>query len=228
MTPAAPAPAAPGGSGSPLNTASAEMTAGPERAPNRAMLRAIGFGDDDFRLPIIGIASAGAEVSPCNIHHDELAALAKAEFIASGAAKPMKFNTFLVTDGEAMGTEGMKASLPSRDVIADAIELVVRGHSMDALLAIGGCDKTVPGSIMPMARLDIPSIFCYGGTIKAGCTRAASSTSSASSRRSGPTPRAGWATRSSIPSNARPARARARAAACTPRTRWPRRRKPSA
>ncbi len=144
------------------------MTSGPERAPNRAMLRAIGFGDDDFRLPIIGVASAGAEVSPCNIHHDELAALAKAEFIASGAAKPMKFNTFLVTDGEAMGTEGMKASLPSRDVIADAIELVVRGHSMDGLLAIGGCDKTVPGSIMPMARLNIPSIFCYGGTIKAG------------------------------------------------------------
>jgi dihydroxy-acid dehydratase len=149
------------------NTRSREMTAGDERAPNRAMLRAIGFGDGDFDRTIIGIASAGAEVSPCNIHHDELAALAKAEVLALGA-KPMKFNSFIVTDGEAMGTEGMKASLPSRDAIADAIELVVRGHSMDALLAIGGCDKTVPGSIMPMVRLDIPSIFCYGGTIKAG------------------------------------------------------------
>jgi dihydroxy-acid dehydratase len=150
-----------------LNGASREMTHGPERSPNRAMLRAIGFGDGDFDLPIVGVASAGAEVSPCNIHHDELAALAKAELAASGA-KPMKFNSFIVTDGEAMGTEGMKASLPSRDAIADAIELVVRGHSMDALLAIGGCDKTVPGSIMPMARLNLPSIFCYGGTIRAG------------------------------------------------------------
>jgi dihydroxy-acid dehydratase len=143
------------------------MTAGDERAPNRAMLRAIGFGDGDFEVPIVGIASAGAEVSPCNIHHDDLAAIAKAEVIALGA-KPMKFNSFIVTDGQAMGTEGMKASLPSRDAIADAIELVVRGHSMDAILGIGGCDKTVPGSIMPMARLNIPSIFCYGGTIRAG------------------------------------------------------------
>jgi dihydroxy-acid dehydratase len=150
-----------------LNGASREMTSGPERSPNRAMLRAIGFGDGDFDLPIVGVASAGAEVSPCNIHHDELAALAKAELAALGA-KPMKFNSFIVTDGEAMGTEGMKASLPSREAIADAIELVVRGHSMDALLAIGGCDKTVPGSIMPMARLNLPSIFCYGGTIRAG------------------------------------------------------------
>jgi dihydroxy-acid dehydratase len=153
--------------GAAANERSREMTSGHERSPNRAMLRAIGFGDGDFDLPIVGVASAGAEVSPCNIHHDELAALAKAELIAAGA-KPMKFNSFIVTDGEAMGTEGMKASLPSREAIADAIELVVRGHSMDALLAIGGCDKTVPGSIMPMARLNIPSIFCYGGTIRAG------------------------------------------------------------
>ena len=149
------------------NAASREMTAGLERSPNRAMLRAIGFTDGDFDLPIVGVASAGAEVSPCNIHHDELAALAKAELAVSDA-KPMKFNSFIVTDGEAMGTEGMKASLPSRETMADAIELVVRGHSMDALLAIGGCDKTVPGTIMPMARLNLPSIFCYGGTIRAG------------------------------------------------------------
>lgn len=149
------------------NRISSEMTGGLERTPNRAMLRAIGFTDDDFTKPIAGIASAGAEVSPCNIHHDDLARVARDELERVGV-KGLKFNTFVVTDGEAMGTEGMKASLVSREVIADAIELVARGHRMDALLGIGGCDKTVPGTVMPMARLNIPSIFCYGGTIKAG------------------------------------------------------------
>lgn len=146
---------------------SKNMTEGVERSPNRAMLRAIGFTDDDFKKPIIGVASAGAEVSPCNIHHDELAVIAK-EGIVQNGGKPMKFNTFVVTDGEAMGTEGMKCSLVSRDVIADTIELMVRGHQMDAIYGIGGCDKTIPGTVMPMLRLNLPSIFCYGGTIKAG------------------------------------------------------------
>lgn len=149
------------------NRYSKEMTQGLERTPNRAMLRAIGFSDDDFSKPLIGIASAGAELSPCNIHHDDLAAMAK-KAIRETDAVPMKYNTFVVTDGEAMGHEGMKASLISREVIADTIELVTRGHQLDAILGIGGCDKTIPGTVMPMARLNRPSIFCYGGTIKAG------------------------------------------------------------
>jgi len=149
------------------NKRSKNMTAGLARMPNRAMLRAIGFKDEDFEKPLVGVASAGAEVSPCNIHHDELAAIAKKALEEAGV-KPMKFNTFVVTDGLAMGNEGMKASLVSRDWISDVIELVVHGHQMDAIFGIGGCDKTIPGTVMPMARLNIPSIFCYGGTIKAG------------------------------------------------------------
>lgn len=152
------------------NRRSKNMTGGLERTPNRAMLRAIGFQDEDFEKPLVGIASAGAEVSPCNIHHDELAAIAKDALNQEGG-KPMKFNTFVVTDGQAMGHEGMKASLVSRDWISDVIELVVHGHQLDALLGIGGCDKTIPGTVMPMARLNIPSVFCYGGTIKAGIHR---------------------------------------------------------
>ena len=150
-----------------LNRQSREMTEGAARTPNRAMLRAIGFEDEDFRKPIVGLASAGAEVSPCNVHHDELAAVAKQALKGFGCA-PLKFNTFVVTDGMAMGHEGMKCSLVSRDVIADTIELVVRGHRMDAIFGIGGCDKTIPGTLMPMARLNLPSIFVYGGTILPG------------------------------------------------------------
>jgi dihydroxy-acid dehydratase len=150
-----------------LNRRSREMTEGIARTPNRAMLRAIGFRDADFNKPIIGLASAGAEVSPCNVHLDDLAVVAKEALKSSGGA-PLKFNTFVVTDGMAMGHEGMKCSLVSRDVIADTIELVARGHQMDALLGIGGCDKTIPGTVMPMARLNLPSLFVYGGTILAG------------------------------------------------------------
>ena len=150
-----------------LNTNSRAMTEGVARMPNRAMLRAIGFTDADFEKPIVAIASAGSEVTPCNIHLDDLAAISKAALKEAGGA-PMKFNTFVVTDGEAMGHEGMKCSLVSRDTIADAIELVVRGHQMDAILGIGGCDKTIPGTVMAMARLNLPSLFVYGGSIKAG------------------------------------------------------------
>lgn len=143
------------------------MTSGIERAPNRAMLRAVGFTDDDFTKPIVGIANAGSEVSPCNYHFDELAEVAKASVRENGG-KPLEFHTFVVTDGEAMGHEGMKCSLVSRDTIADVIELVARGHQMDALLGIGGCDKTVPGTVMGMTRLNVPSVFVYGGTILPG------------------------------------------------------------
>ncbi len=153
-----------------LNRKSREMTEGIARTPNRAMLRAIGFEDADFNRPIIGLASAGAEVSPCNIHLDDLAVVAKDALKSFGGA-PLKFNTIVVTDGMAMGHEGMKCSLVSRDVIADTIELVARGHQMDALLGIGGCDKTIPGTVMPMARLNLPGIFVYGGTILPGAHR---------------------------------------------------------
>ncbi|MBN2804745.1 MAG: dihydroxy-acid dehydratase [Deltaproteobacteria bacterium] len=143
------------------------MTEGVERTANRAMLKAVGFKDEDFVKPIIGVASAGSDVSPCNCHHDDLADVAR-DYLNNHNMKGVRFNTFVVTDGEAMGHEGMKASLVSREVIADTIELVSRGHQLDAVFGIGGCDKTIPGTVMPMARLNIPSIFLYGGTIKAG------------------------------------------------------------
>lgn len=149
------------------NRISRNMTLGLARTPNRAMLRGAGFKDDDFLKPIIGVASAGSEVSPCNIHHDELAEYGK-KAIKENGGMGLRFNTFVVTDGEAMGHEGMKASLVSRETIADVIELVCRGHQMDGIFGIGGCDKTIPGTVMAMARLNIPSIFVYGGTIKAG------------------------------------------------------------
>ncbi len=150
-----------------LNLHSRVMTEGVARMPNRAMLRAVGFKDDDFSKPLVGLASAGSEVTPCNCHLDDLAAISKAAIREAGGV-PMKFNTFVVTDGEAMGHEGMKCSLVSRETIADAIELVVRGHQMDAILGIGGCDKTIPGTVMAMARLNLPSVFVYGGSIMPG------------------------------------------------------------
>jgi dihydroxyacid dehydratase/phosphogluconate dehydratase len=132
-----------------LNRQSRAMTEGVARTPNRAMLRAVGFQDEDFEKPIVGIASAGSEVTPCNVHLDDLALIAKHALTEAGSV-PLKFNTFVVTDGKAMGHEGMKCSLISRDVIADVIELVIRGHQMDGILGIGGCDKTIPGTVMAL------------------------------------------------------------------------------
>ena len=153
-----------------LNTRSRMMTEGVARMPNRAMLRAVGFTDEDFDKPIVGVASAGSEVTPCNVHLDSLAEIGK-QGIREAGGVPLLFNTFVVTDGEAMGHEGMKCSLVSREVIADAIELVIRGHQMDAILGVGGCDKTIPGTVMAMARLDLPSVFVYGGSILPGTYR---------------------------------------------------------
>ena len=150
-----------------LNIRSRAMTAGVERTPNRAMLRAVGFTDEDFDKPIVGIASAGSDVTPCNVHLDGLADRARAG-VRAGGGVPVRYNTFVVTDGEAMGHEGMKCSLVSREAIADTIELVTRGHQLDAILGVAGCDKTIPGTVMPMARLDVPSLFVYGGTILPG------------------------------------------------------------
>jgi dihydroxy-acid dehydratase len=150
-----------------LNRRSRTITEGDQRAPNRAMLRAVGFSDDDFDKPIVGIANGHSTVSPCNSGLGPLAAEAEAAIRAAGGM-PQVFGTISVTDGIAMGTESMKYSLVSREVIADAIEAVCNGHSLDGVIAIGGCDKNMPGAMIGLARLNIPGIFVYGGTIKPG------------------------------------------------------------
>ncbi len=140
---------------------------GSKRAPNRAMLRAVGLEDRDFKKPMVGIASTWSEVSPCNMHIDELARAAKKGAKSAGAV-PLIFNTITVSDSIAMGTKGMRYSLPSRDVIADSIETVVGGENLDGLLAIGGCDKNMPGCMIAIANAGVPGIFVYGGTIAPG------------------------------------------------------------
>tara|TARA_B100001250_G_scaffold63830_1_gene50242 strand:+ start:357 stop:2042 length:1686 start_codon:yes stop_codon:yes gene_type:complete len=140
---------------------------GYEQAPSRAMLRAVGFKDADFNKPQIGVASTGSMITPCNMHLNSLAEIAAASINQSGG-KSIAFNTITVSDGISMGTQGMRYSLVSREVIADSIEAVVAGEGFDGLIAIGGCDKNIPACAMAMARLDRPSIFIYGGTIKPG------------------------------------------------------------
>ena len=146
------------------------MTEGPSRAPARAMLRAIGFSREDLGQPIIGVGHSWIETMPCNYNHRALAEQVKAGIRAAGGT-PMEFNTIAVSDGVTMGTEGMKASLVSREVIADSIELVARGHSFDGLVLIVGCDKTIPAAAMALARLDLPGLVLYGGTIAPGRLR---------------------------------------------------------
>ena len=140
---------------------------GPERAPARAYLKGIGFDDDALARPIVGIANTWTETMPCNFHLRRLAERVKDGVRAAGGT-PMEFNTVAVSDGITMGTEGMKTSLVSREVIADSIELVARGHAFDAIVALSGCDKTIPGCVMALARLDVPSVMLYGGTIAPG------------------------------------------------------------
>jgi dihydroxy-acid dehydratase len=146
---------------------SSAITAGVQRAPNRAMLRAVGFGDDDFGKPIIGIANGYSTITPCNAGLDGLARRAEAAVRAAGAM-PQIFGTITVSDGISMGTEGMRYSLVSREVIADSIETACGAESMDGVVAVGGCDKNMPGAMIAIARMDIPAIFVYGGTIKPG------------------------------------------------------------
>ena len=146
---------------------SAAITQGIQRSPNRAMLRAVGFGDGDFDKPIIGIANGYSTITPCNMGLNDLTRRAEAAALAAGAM-PQTFGTITVSDGISMGTEGMKSSLVSREVIADSIETACNAQSMDGLLAIGGCDKNMPGAMLAMARMNIPSVFVYGGTIKPG------------------------------------------------------------
>ena len=151
----------------PAKRKSAVMTDGPDRAPARAMLKAIGFDDDALAKPIVGVATTWIETMPCNINQRDLAKHVKVGIQKAGGT-PMEFNTVSVSDGVSMGTEGMKSSLISREVIADSIELVCRGHSFDAVVCLVGCDKTIPGAVMALGRLGIPGIVLYNGSIAAG------------------------------------------------------------
>jgi dihydroxy-acid dehydratase len=143
------------------------LTDGPDRAPARAMLKAIGFTDDDLARPLVGVATTWIETMPCTYNQRRLAEFVK-EGIRAGGGTPMEFNTIAVSDGVSMGTEGMKASLISREVIADSIELVVRGHLLDGVVCLVGCDKTIPGAALAMGRLDVPGLILYNGTIYPG------------------------------------------------------------
>jgi dihydroxy-acid dehydratase len=149
------------------NDRSQRVTRGVERAPNRAMLRAVGFGDADFDKPIVAVANGYSTITPCNIGLNALAERA-IDSLRKAGTMPQSFGTITVSDGISMGTEGMKYSLVSREVIADSIETVCQAQSVDGLIAVGGCDKNMPGAMIAIARLNIPSIFVYGGTIKAG------------------------------------------------------------
>jgi dihydroxy-acid dehydratase len=150
-----------------LRSRSRVILDGPERAGARAYLKGIGFDDEALQRPIVGIANTWTETMPCNFHLRRLAEKVK-EGVRAAGGTPMEFNTVAISDGITMGTEGMRASLVSREVIADSIELVARGHMFDAVVALSGCDKTIPGCVMALARLDVPSLMLYGGSIAPG------------------------------------------------------------
>ncbi len=150
-----------------LRTRSSRMLDGPDRAPARSYFRAIGFTDEDLRKPLIGIANTWIELMPCNYHLRGVSEKVKAG-VRSAGGTPVEFNTIAISDGISMGTEGMRTSLVSREIIADSIELVARGYLLDGLVAISGCDKTIPGTVMALARLDLPSLMIYGGSILPG------------------------------------------------------------
>ena len=150
-----------------LRPRSKTLVDGPARAGARAMMRAVGYKTEDFARPLVGVAHSWIEIMPCNFNHRQLAEWVK-EGIREAGGTPVEFGTIAVSDGIAMGTEGMKASLISREVVADSIELVTRGHLLDALVCISGCDKTIPGTVMALARMDIPGLMVYGGSIMPG------------------------------------------------------------
>ena len=155
------------GSGKDPELRSNEVTEGVDQAPSRAMFRAMGYDDEDLDSPMVGIANCAADITPCNVHLDDVAESAYAGVDAAGGM-PIEFNTITISDAISMGTEGMKASLISREVIADSVELVSFGERMDGLVTIGGCDKNMPGMMMAMIRTDLPSVFVYGGSIMPG------------------------------------------------------------
>src|SRR5437867_9631445 len=137
---------------------SRDLVDGPSRAPARARLKAVGFSDDDLSRPLVGVANTWIEVMPCNMHLRQMAEHVK-EGIRAAGGTPIEFNTIAVSDGISMGTEGMKASLISREIVADSIELVVRGHLFDAVVALAGCDKNIAGTVTALARLNLPSLM---------------------------------------------------------------------
>src|ERR1700744_468376 len=146
---------------------SVALTEGPSRAAARSFLRGVGFSNEDLHKPIIGIANTWTEIGPCNFHLRDVAAAVK-QGVREAGGTPMEFNTVTISDGITMGTEGRKASLISREIIADSIELVARGNSFDGIVCIAGCDKNMPAAIMALARLDIPGLMLYGGSIAPG------------------------------------------------------------
>src|SRR3954454_21073593 len=146
---------------------SAAVFDGPDRAHARAYMKGIGFGDDALSRPTVGVANTWIEAMPCNFHLRGLAEHVK-DGVRSAGGTPMEFNTIAISDGITMGTQGMKTSLVSREVIADSIELTARGYQFDALVAISACDKTIPGCVMALARLDVPAVMLYGGSIAPG------------------------------------------------------------
>lgn len=150
-----------------LNQRSSIITEGPSRAPARAMMKALGLTDEDLKKPMIGIANTWIETTPCNSHLRRLSEKVK-EGVRAAGGTPIEFNTVAISDGITMGTEGMKTSLISREVVADSIELVARGHYFDGIVALSGCDKTIPGTVMALVRMDVPSLMIYGGTIDPG------------------------------------------------------------
>src|ERR1700690_1778583 len=153
-----------------LRQHSSVVVDGPDRSPNRSMLRAVGVADEDFGKPVVGIASTWSMVTPCNMHIDRLAREAAAGADAAGG-KSIIFGTITVSDGISMGTPGMRYSMVSREVIAGSIETVAGAEGFDAVVAIGGCDKNMPGCMMALARLDRPAVFVYGGTIRPGADK---------------------------------------------------------
>ncbi|PSP43333.1 dihydroxy-acid dehydratase [Halobacteriales archaeon QH_6_64_20] len=151
----------------PEDLPSREVTDGPERAPHRSMFRAMGFDDEDLASPMIGVANPAADITPCNVHLDEVAVSA-IDGVESAGGMPIEFGTITISDAISMGTEGMKASLISREVIADSVELVAFGERLDALVTVAGCDKNLPGMMMAAVRTDLPTVFLYGGSILPG------------------------------------------------------------
>ncbi|MYG80499.1 MAG: dihydroxy-acid dehydratase, partial [Gemmatimonadetes bacterium] len=153
-----------------LKIRSHDVTSGPERAPARAMLRAVGMGDGDWSKPQVGVASSWNEVTPCNLPLARLARASK-EGVRAAGGFPIEFNTIAVSDAISMGHEGMRASLVSREIIADSVEAVMHAERLDALVSFAGCDKSLPGMLMAAARLNLPSVFVYGGSIRPGTYR---------------------------------------------------------
>ena len=198
---------------------SRHVTVGPSRAPHRSYYYAMGLTEAEIDQPFVGVATCWNEAAPCNIALSRQAQSVK-KGVSEAGGTPREFTTITVTDGIAMGHQGMKSSLVSRDLIADSVELTVRGHCYDALVGLAGCDKSLPGMMMAMLRLNVPSVFMYGGSILPGSSRAGTSPWSMCSRRWGSTRPARCPTRICTSWNASPVRRPVRAAGSSPRTRW--------